>query len=150
MPRPSLEDAIALALRVHRGQVDKAGQPYILHPLRVMLGLETEEERIVGVLHDVVEDSGKDDPAKAVALDDLRRQGYSEEVVAALDSVTRSEGESYEEFILRLKPNPLARRVKLADLKDNLDVRRLGSVGERDLERLNRYLNAWRQLVSEG
>src|SRR5512133_2654196 len=99
MSVPDLEDAVELATRVHRGQVDKAGQPYILHPLRVMLGLETEEEQLVGVLHDVVEDSGKKDPAKAVTLDDLRNLGYSQEVITALDCVTRRAGESYEEFI---------------------------------------------------
>src|SRR5277367_2313821 len=88
---PTLEDAIALAVEAHRGQTEKAGQPYILHVLRVMFRCETEVERIVAVLHDVVEDTGR-------SFDDLRRLGYSEEVLAALDCVTKREGESYEKF----------------------------------------------------
>ena len=79
---PTLEDAIALAVEAHRGQTQKAGQPYILHPLRVMFRCDSEMERIVAVLHDVVEDTGR-------TFDDLRRLGYSEEVLAALDCVTK-------------------------------------------------------------
>jgi (p)ppGpp synthase/HD superfamily hydrolase len=138
----TLEDAISLAVQAHRGQVDKAGQPYILHPLRVMLGLDTEAERLAGVLHDVVEDTRDREPEGRITLATLRQLGFPEIVVEALDCLTRREGESYEDFIQRLKPNPLARRVKLADLTDNLDVRRLESIGERDLERLNRYIRA--------
>jgi (p)ppGpp synthase/HD superfamily hydrolase len=136
---PTLEDAILLAAQAHRGQRDKAGRPYILHPLRVMLALEGEDERIVGVLHDLVEDTGH-------TLDELLAAGYSEAVLAALDCLTRRDGETYEQFVERIKPNPIARRVKLADLADNLDVRRLPAVGERDAERLNRYLKAWAEL----
>ena len=136
---PTLEDAIALAVEAHRGQREKAGQPYILHVLRVMFRLDTEVERIVGVLHDVVEDTGR-------SFDDLRRLGYSEEVLAALECVTKREGESYDQFVERAASNPVARRVKLADLEDNLDLRRLSSVGERDLERLGRYVKAWQRL----
>ena len=138
---PTLEDAILLAAQAHRGQRDKAGQPYILHPLRVMLALEGEDERIAGALHDLVEDTGH-------TLDGLRAAGYSEAVVAALDCLTRRDGETYEQFVERLKPNPIARRVKLADLADNLDVRRLLAVGQRDAERINRYLKAWAELRS--
>ncbi len=150
---PNLEDAIALAAQVHRGQRDKAGQTYILHPLRVMLSLDAEEERVVGILHDVVEDTRDRPPEERVTLARLRALGYPDAVVAALDCLTRREGESYEEFVARLKPNPLARRVKLADLDDNLDVRRLaargsgGTLGPQDLERLNRYLAARRSLL---
>jgi hypothetical protein len=86
---PTLEDAIALAVDVHRSQIDKAGLPYILHPLRVMLALETAEERIVGVLHDVLEDSGKDDPSRRITVELPRRRGYPEPVLTALDLVTR-------------------------------------------------------------
>jgi (p)ppGpp synthase/HD superfamily hydrolase len=144
---PTLEDAIALAVDVHRGQVDKAGWPYILHPLRVMLALETEAERIVGVLHDVVEDSGRHDPTRQITIADLRAKGYSEAVLEALDRVTKRDDEDYGAFIARVRPSPLARRVKLADIADNLDVRRLPTVTDRDANRLNRYLQARKALL---
>jgi (p)ppGpp synthase/HD superfamily hydrolase len=132
---PSLEDAIILAASAHRGQRDKAGRPYILHPLRMMLRLQTDEERLVAVLHDVVEDSD-------VTLDDLRRQGYGERIVAAVDRLTRREGESYDDFVARAAADPLARAVKVADLEDNLDTTRLAEITERDQERLARYQRA--------
>jgi (p)ppGpp synthase/HD superfamily hydrolase len=131
----TLEDAIALAVEAHRGQQEKAGQPYILHVLRVMFRLDTEYEQMAGVLHDVVEDT-------AYTLDDLRRLGYPELVVTAVDCLTRREGETYEEFVERAGVNSIARRVKLADLEDNMDIRRLPAVTERDRERLNRYIHA--------
>lgn len=138
---PTLEDAIALAVEAHRGQTDKIGQPYVLHVLRVMFRCETDIERIVAVLHDVVEDTGR-------TFDDLRQLGYSGEVVAALDCVTKREGESYEQFVERAAQNPVARKVKLADLEDNMDVRRLAAGGQKDAERLDKYVKAWRRLKS--
>ena len=107
---PTLEDAISLAMEAHRGQRDKAGAPYILHPLRVMLSMETETEMIVAVLHDVVEDGG-------ITIDDLRKAGYSGEIVNAIDHLTRLDGEEYDQFIDRVKGNPLARKVKIVDLQ---------------------------------
>jgi (p)ppGpp synthase/HD superfamily hydrolase len=140
---PTLEDAIALAVEKHRGQVDKAGRPYILHPLRVMFRLETELEQMVGILHDVVEDSD-------VTFDDLRQMGYPEEVIVPLDKVTRRENETYDEFVARSKTHPVARRVKLADLEDNMDVRRsFAQLTEKDFERLKRYRRAWEELRHE-
>ena len=136
MKKPNLEDAIRLAVEAHHGQRDKVGQPYILHPLRVMFRLDTEVERMVGVLHDVIEDT-------KYKAEDLRQMGYSEEVLQALDCVTRRESESYEDFVLRSKANPTARRVKLADLEDNMDIRRMAGVTEKDMERLTRYRKAW-------
>jgi (p)ppGpp synthase/HD superfamily hydrolase len=138
----TLDSAILLAAQVHQGQTDKAGKPYIFHPLRVMFRLTTEEEMMAAVLHDVVEDS-------AVALADLERAGYPPRVIEAVDCLTRRAGETYEAFIERLKPNPLARRVKLADLEDNMDIRRLSQLGEKDFERLQRYHRAWASLTSE-
>lgn len=137
---PTLEDAIALAVKIHQGQVDKYGRPYILHPLRVMFRLGTELEQVVGVLHDVVEDSD-------LTWDDLRRMGYSDEVIEALDGVTRREGESYEAFVERSLAYPLSRRVKVADLEDNMDLRRIsGELSDKDCERLKRYRRAWERL----
>lgn len=140
----TLENAIALAVAAHRGQLDKNGSPYILHPLRVMFRLESELDRIVGILHDVVEDT-------QYTFEDLRAMGYSEEVMTALDGVTRREHESYEEFVNRSQAHPVSRRVKLADLEDNMDVRRLKSEPtEKDFERLKRYRRAWEQLKLWG
>ncbi|WNG14864.1 HD domain-containing protein [Cystobacter fuscus] len=136
---PTLEDALELAMRAHRGQRDKAGQPYILHPLRVMARLDTETERMVALLHDVVEDT-------PYTLERLRELGYGEEVLGALERLTKAEGEDYAAFIERVRPHPLARRVKLADLEDNMDVRRLPAITAKDAERLARYRAAWARL----
>jgi (p)ppGpp synthase/HD superfamily hydrolase len=136
----TLEQAIALAVEKHRGQQDKYGHPYILHPLRVMFRLNSDTERIVGILHDVVEDCN-------VTLDDLRAMGFSEKIVTAIDHVTRRDDETYEQFVNRSQQNPLARTVKLADLEDNMDVRRLQTeLTQRDFERLQRYRRAWEKL----
>ncbi len=137
-----LEDAIALAVQAHRGQKDRAGAPYILHPLRVMFRVETDAEKMAAVLHDVVEDTGW-------SLDDLRVEGFPEEVVAAVDHLTRRDGEGYDDFVRRAAAHPVARRVKIADLEDNMDVRRTGTVTAEDTERLTRYHRAWRSLVSD-
>lgn len=127
-----IDAAIALACRVHAGQVDKAGQPYILHPLRLVSKLHGTDERIVAVLHDVVEDSG-------VTLDDFRQNGFSDAIVCAIDCLTRRVGESYESFIARLSANMLARKVKIEDIKDNLDLTRLGALSNEDLSRVKKY-----------
>jgi (p)ppGpp synthase/HD superfamily hydrolase len=137
---PTVADAVALAARVHRDQRDKAGQPYILHPLRVMLRQYDEAAQIVGVLHDVLEDS-------KVTADDLRTGGYTEEVVVALEALTTRKGEDYADFIDRVAVNPLARRVKLSDLEDNMNVHRLTKVSSDDLERIKKYHTAWRRLA---
>jgi len=135
----TLQDAIRLALDAHRGHKDRYGAAYILHPLRMMNRLTTEPDRIAAVLHDVVEDS-------ATTLDDLRKLGFSEEVIAAVDCLTKRDGEAYDAYIDRCKGNAIARRVKRADLEDNLDLSRLDEVKPQDLERLNRYLKAWHYL----
>jgi (p)ppGpp synthase/HD superfamily hydrolase len=138
-PRPTLDDAILLAVQAHRGQRDKGGQPYVLHPLRLMMRLDRDVERIVAVLHDVVEDS-------RYSLADLRQRGYAEDVLQALDCLTRRTAETYGEFIDRVKTNAIARRVKLADLEDNMDVRRLTKFTDDDRARLVRYHEAWAAL----
>jgi (p)ppGpp synthase/HD superfamily hydrolase len=139
---PTIEDAIVFATEAHRGQVDRAGNPYILHPLRLMCNVNSDTERFIALLHDVIEDTD-------YTVDDLRQRGYSEEIVEAVDCLTRRNDETYEEFIQRIKPNPLARRVKLADLRDNMDIRRLGLLQDKDLERLQRYQNAWFELTKD-
>jgi (p)ppGpp synthase/HD superfamily hydrolase len=139
----TLERAIEIAASAHAGQVDKAGTPYILHPLRVMLALASNEDRIVGVLHDVVEDTH-------VSLDDLRAEGFSEAVLAGLESVTKQDGESYEAFVLRAAADPIGRRVKLADLTDNCDLSRIASPTQKDHDRIAKYRAAIESLRALG
>ncbi|WP_456254774.1 HD domain-containing protein [Pseudomonas iridis] len=137
----TLERAIAIAATAHAGQVDKGGAPYILHPLKVMLRMTTLEERIVAVLHDVVEDC-------EISLDDLRKEGFSEEVLTAIQSVTKVPGESYEDFAERAAQNPIGRVVKLADLEENSDLSRIASPSWEDLERIEKYRRAIGRLRS--
>ncbi|XHF33278.1 HD domain-containing protein [Pseudomonas chlororaphis] len=131
----TLERAIAIAATAHAGQVDKGGAPYILHPLKVMLRMSSVEERIVAVLHDVVEDCG-------ISLEDLRKEGFSEAVLSAIESVTKVPGESYEDFVERAAQNPIGRVVKLADLEENSDLSRIASPSWEDLERIEKYRRA--------
>ena len=136
-----LERAKAIATSAHEGQVDKAGKPYIEHPMRVMNMGKTVEEKIAGVLHDVVEDS-------EWTFDMLEKEGIPKDVLDALRCGTKlSEDEDYDHFIERVKTNPLAVKVKINDLKDNMDITRLGEVTEKDLTRLNKYIRAYRQLT---
>lgn len=135
----TLEKAIFIALKAHQGQKDKADDPYILHPLRVMLRMASETEMIAAVLHDVVEDT---DWTTA----DLRKEGFSEEVLKMVDCLTRRQKETYEEFIERVKLNSTARKIKLADLEDNMDINRISEPTEEDWERLKKYHRAWLRL----
>lgn len=135
----TLERAIAIAAEAHTGQTDKAGAPYILHPLRVMLRQTTLAAQIVAALHDVVEDS-------AWTLAQLRAEGFTPEIIAAVDAMTRRADEEYEAFVLRAGSNPLARPVKLADLDDNLDQTRIAQPTAKDQARLEKYRNAKRLL----
>ncbi|MDR6962100.1 (p)ppGpp synthase/HD superfamily hydrolase [Pseudomonas brassicacearum] len=130
-----LDAAIALASRVHAGQVDKAGKPYILHPLRLMMKFDGLEEQLVSLLHDVVEDGD-------VTLDELRELGIPETAVTAIDCLTKRQGESYDQFIARIRPNSLATKVKIADIHDNLDLTRLPVLRDKDLERAAKYHRA--------
>lgn len=147
----NLEHAIAVATEAHRGQRDKAGAPYILHPLRVMLALDRTVDRTVGVLHDVVEDGGTD-----WTFERLAAEGFAADVIDALRLVTKrpedqgDDLDTYLRFVRRTLANPIARRVKIADIRDNLDVTRMPEVTERDRLRLNRYLEALKILQTEA
>lgn len=134
-----LEDAILLAAKAHWGQKDRAGAPYILHPLRLMFRQRNEPASIAAVLHDVVEDT-------AVTLDQLRGAGFAEEVVAAVECLTHDPADSYDQYIARLRDNPIARAVKLADLEDNMRLERMASLTEKDWDRLQRYHRVWKEL----
>lgn len=142
-PVAVLQRAIEIAVEAHSKQVDKAGAPYILHPLRLMLRVVGNDEMIAAVLHDVVEDTDW-------TIERLRGEGFSESVVSAIDCLTRREDEGYEQFIERAAANPVARRVKLADLEDNMDIRRIRNLGKSTHDRLERYHAAWYRLSDES
>lgn len=137
-----LQRAIDIATAAHKGQVDKAGVPYIEHPMRVMNAGATIDEKIVGVLHDVVEDSDW-------TFDALEAEGFPAHIITALHHITKREGEPYDKFIIRVKKNPLATAVKLNDLTDNMDIRRLPYLSDKDVKRLKRYLKAYKRLNGE-
>ncbi len=141
----TLERAIEIAARSHAGQVDKGGAPYILHPLRLMLSVSGAEERMAAVLHDVIEDT-------PVTAEDLRREGFSETVVGAVLALTKLKGETRMDAARRLAPNPVAGAVKLADLRDNMDLPRLPNPTEKDRARLREYeqVNAFLEQAARG
>lgn len=139
----TLERAIAIAATAHAGQLDKTGACYILHPLRMMMRLEDVDAKIVAVLHDVVEDT-------EWTFEALAGEGFSAEVLRALDCVTKREGEDYQAFVQRSASDPLARRVKLMDLEDNMNLLRLSHITAKDLERLQKYHQAWLVLRSSS
>lgn len=134
-----LNKAIEIANRVHAVQVDKGGEPYILHPLRVMLSRENDLERICAVLHDVVEDSD-------ITFDELKKEGFSEEILSVLDCLTKRDGESYDGFICRILTNETACHVKLADLLDNMNLSRIENPTEKDNERIQKYNKATKRI----
>ncbi|MEA3642277.1 MAG: hypothetical protein VBE63_20385 [Lamprobacter sp.] len=134
-----LDTALKIATEAHAGQTDKASRPYILHPLRVMAAMDTDDERAVAVLHDVIEDTDYDVPALVAA-------GIPEQIAEAVACLSKRDGEDYPAFIARVLENPLAARVKRADVADNIDVLRLQSLSDKDLARVAKYHRAWHQL----
>ncbi|CAG5770767.1 TPA: HD domain-containing protein [Streptococcus pneumoniae] len=130
-----IDIALAIAKKAHAGQVDKAGVDYIQHPLYVASQVNTEQEKAVALLHDVIEDSD-------ITAADLFVSGLSNEVVTAVQILTKKKGQSYQEYLGKVKSNNLARVVKLADLKHNSDLSRLKSVTNTDYERVKKYKNA--------
>lgn len=134
-----LNTAIRIATEAHAGQVDKAGAPYIGHPRYVAEQLDSEDEKTVAYLHDVLEDT-------SVTGEDLARH-FPPHILDAVIALTRNEHESYDEFIARVKQNPLARRVKLADLQHNMMLERIVQPTEADLQRLEKYRRSYGQLV---
>lgn len=133
--RDDVKLAHEIAKRAHKGQVDKAGAPYILHPETVASFVTKDDEKIVAYLHDVIEDT----PCQ---LRDLENAGFSSEIVNAVDLLTRKTGQSYKQYLKLVKTNELARVVKLADLKHNSDLSRLTHVTENDIKRLKKYQDA--------
>lgn len=136
----TLERAIEIAAKAHARQFDKGGYPYILHPLRVMMKMSTDEERIVAVLHDVIEDSD-------LGLVELQEEGFSNDIITALVCLTKIDKE-YTTYIEKIADNKLATRVKFADLDDNMDMSRIQNLTHKDFERYKKYLDAKNYLLS--
>ncbi|RMH60267.1 MAG: HD domain-containing protein [Calditrichaeota bacterium] len=135
-----LEKALRIALDAHAGQKQKNGEPYILHPLRVMMHMATMKGKVAALLHDVLEDSDWTEER-------LRAEGFSVDVLLAVRLLTHLPEQSYEAYIHGLEDNPLARKIKLADLTDNMNIQRLSTLREKDLKRLEKYHKYWLRLV---
>ena len=133
--------ALELAVEKHKNQTDKAGNPYILHPLHVMENVNSKEGKIVAILHDIIEDTD-------ITENYLLKIGLSKRIVDAVVALTRSEDMDYQEYIKNLSSNPLAKEVKLADLDHNMDLKRLPTLEEKDLERNRKYQIAYHYLIN--
>ena len=127
--------ALALCFEAHKEQKDKSGMPYVFHPFHLAEQMETEETTIVALLHDVIEDS-------SINADDLKEEGFSEEIIEAILLMTHEKGADYKKYVKAIKSNPIARAVKLADLRHNSDLSRLDVITDEALERRKRYLEA--------
>lgn len=138
--QPLMLRAIGLASEKHLSQTDKASKPYFGHPARVAESCQTDEQRMVALMHDLLEDTD-------VTAQQLLDEGFPAEIVDALLAVTRRQGEDYDAFIERAAVNPIARRVKIADLLDNMDITHLHTLTDEDCQRLKKYHRAWRRLV---
>lgn len=141
-----LNKAIKIADKAHKGQTDKYDAPYIAHVMRVMNYGKTYDEKIVGVLHDVVEDHPEE-----FSLEYLRSEGFPEYILFAVKCLSKLyPEENYDDFIRRIEKSSLAISVKLNDLRDNMDLRRVNrELTEKDVKRLNKYLKAYRHLISK-
>lgn len=133
-----LNKAILLCCKAHDGQFDKGGMPYYLHPFFVALNVKTIEEKIVALLHDVVEDTN-------VTFEDLEKMGFSSKIVEAIKAITKN-GESYEEYLCKVKENEIAKKVKMEDIKHNMDLSRLSVITDKDLKRVEKYKKALKYL----
>jgi (p)ppGpp synthase/HD superfamily hydrolase len=133
--------AIEIAINAHKGQKDRYGKTYILHPIRVLMRVNSLTDKIVAILHDVVEDSDW-------TVGQLDQEGFPKEIIDAIDAISRRKEEEYMDYIERVQRNEIAMRVKLADLEDNIDVHRINSVNNKESERLHRYMTAY-NILSE-
>ncbi len=134
--------AITVAYNAHQGQLDRAGLPYILHPLHVAEQMKDEDTCVVALLHDVIEDTD-------LTLENLREYGFTEAQIEGVRVMTREEDEDYFEYIRSVKTNPLALAVKLEDLKHNSDVTRIIEMTDKDLQRIEKYKKAMEILLSD-
>ena len=132
---PLTKRAILFAFDAHRGQYDKSGLPYIAHPLHVAESMETEDECVVALLHDVLEDTD-------ITVEDLTRIGISDRQIAALKLLCHDDSVPYLEYVQSIRVDPIARKVKLADLHHNSDLTRLNVITTQDIERVEKYKQA--------
>ena len=135
----NLQRALEIAVESHKDQRQKDGTPYALHPIRLSMSLQSEDEKIVALLHDVVEDTDR-------TFADLVGEGFSKNIIEALRLLTHADGSPYEDYIERVASNPLAKVVKIADLTDNMDLKRIPEPTEKDFARLQKYHRAWQHL----
>lgn len=140
MRNDELQIALRIAMKAHRGQLDRGGQPYIFHPLKVATMTSSFDEFVTALLHDVIEDSD-------YTADDLRADGIPEHIMEALCLLTHDKDEPYMDYIRKIKGNDLARAVKLADLKHNSDLSRLAEITDRDRARAEKYKQAIKLLA---
>lgn len=131
---PNINKAINIMYKAHKEQYDKGNYPYVFHPYHVAEQMNTEEEIIVALLHDVVEDTN-------ITIEDLSKEGFNSNIIEALKLLTKKI-DNYEEYISKISTNPLAKKVKLADLKHNLDITRIPNPQERDYKRIEQYKKA--------
>ena len=142
LPSSKIDQALLLTASRFEGIVDEDGQPYMLHCLRVMLSFTDPTLQIVGLMHDLIEDT-------PTTLDELTQLGFGTDIIDAIHLLTRTSEISYADYIIRLKPNEIARQVKLADLRDNSNVGRAlyrTSRPENDLKQAGRYLVSYQFL----
>ena len=132
---PLTKKAMMICFEAHKNQKDKSGMPYVFHPLHLAEQMETEDEICTALLHDVAEDSD-------YTIEDLAKEGFSEDTIEALGLLTHEKAVPYMDYVAALKGNPIARKVKLADLAHNSDIRRLDTVTEKDMKRLEKYQKA--------
>ena len=132
--------AIAIAEKAHAGQIDKAGKPYILHPLTVMAQMDDVESKIVAVLHDAIEDSD-------LTINELSQQGFPELITEAIAAITKLDGELYDDYLLRVMGNAIALKVKIADVTHNMDISRIANPSTKDFQRLEKYQKVLNQLT---
>ncbi|MBR4934103.1 MAG: GTP pyrophosphokinase [Clostridia bacterium] len=137
---PMTKKALKLCFAAHRDQTDKSGMPYVFHPFHLAEQMTDEYTTTVALLHDVVEDTD-------ITFDDLAAEGFTEDVISALKLLTHDVKVEYMDYVARIKDNPIAKAVKLADLKHNSDTSRLDSVDEKALKRVAKYAEAMRLLT---
>ena len=135
------DQALRISIKAHKGQKDKSGREYVMHPIRVAERCKNPKAKIVALLHDTIEDTD-------ITIEYLLKNGFPEEIINGVLSVTKQAGETYEDFVRRAAKNALGKEVKQADLEDNMDIRRLKEITDDDIARLRKYLKSWQYLAS--
>ena len=137
-----LNKAITVACKAHQGQFSINGEPYILHPLRLLVKAKSNEERIIAVLHDVIEKSN-------ISLADLKNKGFDQNIISSIDSLSRRKSESYFDYIGRIMQNRISVKIKLLDLADNIKIHSENNDNGIYDAKINQYKNALKQIRSK-